>query len=413
MSIVSPRSDVLPPSSGQEDARWTFSTGSDRRRPEPAPLTAPRSLALQERAFAEAMANSGGLGDSAEEITFGIGERAELEAHDETRDARERQEDRVEALMRVGAIQEMMRQIAGEQAYASIKWRAERFADLWMKGATGQAMAELEAGGPGPERELLLRLALHRLPTGPQADQLVDTMGDLSQVSQTLIRRLMQRPDDRTSGSPPEAQATRTALQVLTQAPPSVKRVLDAADTVGPRGLDKLQSAATPHRRVDSRCSRGAEVYLSLTLIRMIQQVRQVEQVSTRVMRAGACAGADSAEEIRKTARWLLDVTCAVAPQAALERMSVVLKVKADALLSAQLQLRRDVDHELPHGVWINEQTRGLVQEGLARAITLYLEDKGFLNRAGRIINTARLRSGADGQATAVTPSFPDAAPCA
>jgi len=359
------------------------------------------------------MANSGGLGDSAEEITFGIGERAELEAHDETRDARERQEDRVEALMRVGAIQEMMRQIAGEQAYASIKGRAERFAALWMKGATGQAMAELEAGAPGPERELLLRLALHRLPTGPQADQLADTMGDLSQVSQTLIRRLMQRPDDRTSGSPPEAQSTRTALQVLTQATPSVKRVLDAADTVGPRGLDKLESAAIPHGRVDSRCSRGAEVYLSLTLIRMIQQVRQVEQVSTRVMRAGACAGADSAEEIRKTARWMLDVTCAVAPQAALERMGVVLKVKADALLSAQLQLRRDVDHELPHGVWINEQTRGLVQEGLTRAITLYLKGQGLLNEAGLISKTTRSRLGADGQATAVTPSSPDAAPCA
>ena len=60
--------------------------------------------ALAAAAAANAASNAGGLGASAEEITFGASERVEQETHDEARDAREGQDVRVDALKRIDEV---------------------------------------------------------------------------------------------------------------------------------------------------------------------------------------------------------------------------------------------------------------------------------------------------------------------
>ncbi|WP_431050686.1 hypothetical protein [Roseateles sp. L2-2] len=347
------------------------------------------------RAAVEVVENSGGLGASAEEITFGTSERAELETHDESRDARERKEDRVEALMRIDAIHSMMRQLSGEQGFASIRQRAERFASLWAQGRSQQAMEELDAGIlAAAEREALLHLALRKLPPGADVGALNALLEEADRDPDGTVRQLMRTTVPTTTSTTASADfAPDSSLLAALQSPPSPKLVLEAASGLGRDGLGRLEAMAVPRGRVDARRSRGAEVFLSLTLLRMIQQVRQVEQSGVRMMKAGAaagpCPGADNAEEIRKTARWLLETTFAPAPQAVLGRMGTVLKVSGDALASVRRQMQREL-HQLPGGVWLNAETKQVVSNELKNANTADLERRGLLLRAGLGMRTDR-----------------------
>ncbi|OWQ49216.1 hypothetical protein CDL60_00240 [Roseateles noduli] len=346
------------------------------------------------RAAAEAASNSGGLGASAEEITFGASERAELDTHDESRDAGERKEDRVEALMRIDAIHAMMRQLSGDQGFASIRQRAERFASLWAQGRSQQAMEELDAGILAPaEREALLHLALGKLRPGADVGSLNALLEASDRDPNGTVRQLMRTAVPMTTSTTGSAAlAPDSPLLAALQSPPSPKLVLEAASGLGRDGLGRLEAMSVPRGRVDARRSRGAEVFLSLTLLRMIQQVRQVEQSGARLMKAGAagpCPGAENPEEIRKTARWLLDTTFAPAPQAALARMGTVLKVSGDALASVRRQMQRELQ-QLPEGVWLNADTRQLVSNELKNANTADLERRGLLTRAGLGTRTDR-----------------------
>jgi hypothetical protein len=338
-------------------------------------------------AASDAASNSAGLGDSAEEITFGASERVELETHDEARDARERKEDRIEALMRIDAIHALMRQLAGDQGFASIRQRAERFASLWAQGKTQQAMDELDtASFAAAEREALLHLALHKLPSGVDTQELDAQLDLLARDGDSAVRKMMRTTGLGTAGPAAlGAMASGSPLLAALQSPPTPKLVLEAASGLGRDGLGRLEAMAVPRGRVDARRSRGTEVFLSLTLLRMIQQVRQVEQTGTRLMKAGApgaSPGADNAEDVRKTARWILETTFAPAPQGPLGRMGTVLKVSGDALASVRRQMQRELP-QLPDGVWLNGDTKQLVSTELRNANTADLERRGLLTRAG------------------------------
>ncbi|RZI61106.1 MAG: hypothetical protein EOP37_08920 [Rubrivivax sp.] len=346
------------------------------------------------RAAADAASNSGGLGSSAEEITFGTSERAELETHDESRDARERQDERIEALMRIGAIQAMLKQLTGEQGFACIQQRAQRFALLWAQGRSQQAIEELDANvSVGAERKALFHMALDQLPPGADVGSLNALMEDLACDPHDTVRALMRTAvSKKDSPAAKGALAPNSPLLSLLQSPLTPKLVLDAATGLGREGLGQLEAMAVRPGRVDGRLSSGRDVFLSLTLLRTIQQLRQVEQTSVGLMKAGAagpCPAADNPEEVRKTARWLLETTFAPAPQSALARMGTVLKVNGEALARARREMQREL-RQLPDGVWLNADTKQLVSNELKNANTANLEHHGLLTRAGLSRRTDR-----------------------
>jgi hypothetical protein len=354
-------------------------------------------------AAAVAASNSGGLGASAEEITFGTSERAELETHDESRDARDRKEERIEALMRIDAIHALMRQIAGEQEFASIRQRAERFARLWAEGKSRQAMDELDTDAFAvAERQALLTLALDKLPLGADAAPLNARLRELELDGDGdeggTVRRLMRTAAAAdASATAKGAFAPGSPLLAVLQSPPTPKLVLEAAGGLGRDGLQRLEALAVPRHRVDVRLTRGGEVFLSLTLLRMIQQVRQVEQSGIRMMRAGAagpCPGADDPEEVRKTARWILDTTLAPAPQGAMARMETVFKVRREALSRVRREMQRELD-KLPAGVWLNGDTKQIVSTELKNFNKIDLVQQGRLNRNGLTCDVLRAVSAA------------------
>lgn len=328
-------------------------------------------------AAAEAASNSGGLGASAEEITFGASERAELETHDEARDARESKDARVEALMRIDAIEQMMRQLAGEQAFASIRQRADQFAALWAQGRTSQAIDTLDTDAYGAgERQTLLHLALRRLPDGPQAAELEARLDLLAADPEKEIRRLMRTTVAEKPTGDADTLVSGTPMWALVQSPPSLKQVME----LDGNGLARLAEMSVLRGRLDTRLGGGQLVYLKFALGRMLRQAHQVGQGSARVMTAGACPGADKPDEVRKTARWILEFSFATAPQGALGRMGTVLKLSGAALASARRQMQRELAL-LPEGVWLNGDTKQIVNAELRNANTADLTRQGLLDR--------------------------------
>lgn len=333
-----------------------------------------------------AAANSAGLGDSAEEITFGTSEREELEAHDEARDAKAAEVDRVEALMRIQTIQTMLRQLAGDQQFASIRQRAERFASLWAQDRQAEAAESLDVDTfSSTERRALMTLALKHLAPGQRAEELKAHLQEGQEgPPDTLTLNDWLRVTE-TAGvgvAGVDAMATNSPLAMLLQSPPTPKLVLDAKASIGEHGLDRLAAMAVPRGRVDPRRSRGAEVFLSLSLLRAIQQVREVEVQAQRLLRAGKSPGADKPEATHKCADWLISTAFSPAPQSSLRRMDSVLGVRGDALASARRQLQRALP-ELPAGIWLNGDTKQLVRQELSEVGTRDLEHRGLLTRYG------------------------------
>lgn len=269
---------------------------SEERQPEPATPLAQQAAALRAARAAElaATANSGGLGQSAEEITFGASERAELETHDNTRDAATLEEQRVAAAKRVEAIDELLRQLGGNDGAAMIRQRASRFAALWQRGETARAVEELAVDNFNPlERLALLNLAIKRQPDGPGARQLDDLLvAELESDGGAVVRRLMASPSAAPGAERMARSASDSPWLATMQSPPTHKLVLEAASSLGADGLDRLTTLAAARERQDVRMSRGAEVFLSLSLLRMIQQIRQVESVGADLLRARAAAAA-------------------------------------------------------------------------------------------------------------------------
>ncbi|MDH0865335.1 hypothetical protein [Mitsuaria sp. GD03876] len=399
-SIDLRRTDALQP--GSDESRW-ISPNDARSRERPLSKEPPREQVAPERwqlaarrdalAAAEAAANSAGLGASAEEITFGASERAELEAHDETRDSQERRVERVEGVMRVAAIQEMLRQLSGEQRFASIRQRADRFALQWAAGNTSQALEDLNVDAfNAVERQALFQLAHLRTEGGPGAEQLRALMSRAGEEETTFhvadkdtLDGLMQATGSHDKGRRGSEAFSRESpvLQAL-QSPPTPKLVLDAAAGLGPDGLDRLARLAVPRGRVDARTSRGAEVFLSLSLLRIVQQLRQVERSGVALMKAGDSPGVGKPEEVQKTTRWLLETTFASPNQVSLHRMATVLKINGDALARARRQMQHGV-HELPAAVWLGGDTKKAVIDELRNANTADLERRGLLTRWGLV----------------------------
>jgi hypothetical protein len=328
--------------------------------------------------------NSQGLGASAEEITFGTSERAETETHDEARDARDRKEERVEALMRIDEVHALIRHLAGEPAFQSIRQRAERFAMLWARGSREAALEELDRGGFAPaERRVLMEMALRKLPPGTDTNALDVRMSELESDAESAVRQLMRTSIvASSSASAKAAVAPDSALLAALHSPPTQKLINDSAIGLGRDGLDQLEALALSRGRIDPRLSRGAEVFLSLSLLRMVQQVRQVEQFGIGLRKKSGAPGADNLEDVRKTTRWLLDVMQAPAPQGVLAKMRLVMNVKDDALLRARREMLLELPN-LPDAVWLNADTKQLVKTELRQSNTDDLQDRGLLNRQG------------------------------
>lgn len=347
-------------------------------------LYAARREAMRLESFAAA--NSNGLGSSAEEITFGASERAELETHDDTRDAEAHKAERVEALMRVEALREMMRQLKGDRQFSTIQSLARDFAARWTKGESERAMAALEdISLSRTDKEVLFRLAIDKLPKGEKRDELEAHLrsldGDVR--DRRVIDRLMTSrtwtPADGLTGAPNAAS--------LLQTPPTHKSVLEAALAGGPNGARQLESAMAVSSRVDPRLSRGTEVFLSLTLIRMIQQIGQVERASVEVLNAASSKRQISPDDIVNTTRWLLDTTLAASPKTQLARMPKVLKADGVDLQSARNQMLQQLNH-LPPAVWGKDSTKEEVRTDLREAVTAFLERTGEITRTGGTLRT-------------------------
>ncbi|WP_416758276.1 hypothetical protein ACNI65_17460 [Roseateles sp. So40a] len=338
--------------------------------------------------FLQASANSAGLGESAEEITFGTSEREEIEAHDDARDAQSAKVEQARAMMRIDAIQTMLRQLAGDHQFASIRQRAERFASLWAQGRDAEATASLDVDTfRSDEREALMTLALKHLAPGARAEELKARLQeDQGEATDAVTVQAWMRAAASTGrgAASGDAMAPGSPLYSLLQSPPTPKLVLDAKAAMGERGLDRLAAMAVPRGRVDPRRSRGTEVFLSLSLLRAIQQVRVVETQAQRLLKAGPCPGAGKPEDAHKCAEWLIATTFAMSPQATLARMPTVLRVNGDALASARRHLQRALP-ELPSGIWLNGDTKQLVRQELSFACAHDLESRGLLNRQGMV----------------------------
>lgn len=338
-------------------------------------------------AAATAASNSGGLGASAEEITFGASERAEQETHDEARDAREGQDVRVDALRRIETIEQMMRQLAGDQAFASIRQRAEKFASLWMQGSTSVAIDTLDSDAYGAaERQALLALALRRLPSGAEAAQLEARLAVLADDPEREIRQLMRTAVAQKSTSAAEALVPGSPMWALLQSPPSLKQMMEMDDA----GLARLAEMSVLRSRMDTRLGGGQVVFLHVVLGRMARQAHQVGESGVRVMKAGACPHLDKPDEVRKTARWILEFSFATAPQGPLGRMGPVLKLSGGVLASARRQLQRELA-VLPEAVWLNGDTKQLVNTELRNANTADLTRHGLLDRTAGMQTGERL----------------------
>ncbi|ANH70971.1 hypothetical protein [Mitsuaria sp. 7] len=397
MSTITPRASPVTFDPGQEVLRRdrlfaNSNSNSSLSRPSgpDRSLESARELAqLAERraairVAADAALNSQGLGASAEEITFGTSERAETETHDETRDARDRKEERVEALMRIDEVHALIRHLAGEPAFQSIRQRAERFAMLWARGSRETALEELDRGGFAPaERRVLMEMALRKLPPGADTNGLDVRMSELESDAESAVRQLMRTSlVAGSSASAKAAVAPDSALLAASHSPPTQKLINDAAISLGRDGLDQLEALALSRGRIDPRLSRGAEVFLSLSLLRMVQQVRQVEQFGIGLRKKSGAPGADNLEDVRKTTRWLLDVMQAPAPQGVLAKMGLVMNVKGDALRRARREMLGELP-KLPDAVWLNANTKHLVKTDLKQANTDQLTEQGLLNRQG------------------------------
>ncbi|OWQ93565.1 hypothetical protein CDN99_03630 [Roseateles aquatilis] len=329
-----------------------------------------------------------GLGDGAEEITFGMSEREEIETHDEDRDARELKAERVEGLMRIEHVRELMRQIAGQDGYAQIRQRAERFATLWVQGRAEDALDEVSPENmPSAERFALMRLALEQMKTGPEAERLEAHLRRFETDAIGTVRRLVAATDVATGGSRGGAQRadTHSPLHSLLLSPLSPKLVLDTASALGPDGLSKLEAQAIRRSRGERGVSPMAEVGLSVALLRTMGLLREVGRSGSRLMKAGGCVGADDAEEVRKVSRWILDTTSAPSPLASLGRMSTVMKINGDARTRTQRQMLIEVQDQLPMTVWISVDAKSMVETELRNANTEDLVRRGVLNRAGPI----------------------------
>ncbi|HEY1395923.1 hypothetical protein [Roseateles sp.] len=404
---------VINPGTARE---WALASPADSATREQAQLAERRAAASTSAAMAaaaEAASNSGGLGASAEEITFGASERAELETHDEARDAREGKDARVEALMRIEVIHELLRQLGGDRSAALVRQRAERFSALWQRGEQALALDELGTGSFGPlERAALLNLALRRRPDGPATERLEallleDLEADPGKVVTRLLGSLGTGGLCADGMCRPPSVAPESPWLAAVQSPSTPKLVLEAGASLGPEGLDKLAALSVPRGRVDGRLSRGAEVFLSLSLLRMIQQVRQVEALGARLLDAregrvdtagaggrmnapnastGAKAGHDRSEEVRKVTRWLLETTFAAAPQGALARIGTVFDLKAgDPRLHTLRRLLQRRLGDLPDGVWLNADVKAAVSAELKKALTAAMERQGELTRFGLV----------------------------
>lgn len=96
-------------------------------------------------------------------------------------------------------------------------------------------------------------------------------------------------------------------------------------------------------------------------------------------------AGLDQ-EEVRKVARWLLEVTFAASPQSALGRLGTVLNLKpGDPRITAVRRFLLRSLQELPDGVWLNGDTKLAVSNELKGAVTAAMERRGELTRYGLV----------------------------
>ena len=349
--------------------------------------------ALAAAAAANAASNAGGLGASAEEITFGASERVEQETHDEARDAREGQDVRVDALKRIETIEQMMRQLAGDQAFASIRQRAEQFASLWMQGRTSMAIDTLDSDAYGAaERQALLSLALRRLPSGAEAAQLEARLALLADDPEQEIRQLMRTAVAQKPTGAAQALVPGSPMWALLQSTPSLKQMVELDDA----GLTRLAERSVLRSRMDTRLGGGQVVFLHVVLGRMARQAHQVGESGVRVMKTGACPGIDKPDEVRKTARWILEFSFATAPQGPLGRMGPVLKLSGGGLASARRQLQRELAI-LPEAVWLNGDTKQLVNAELSNANTADLTRLGLLDRTAGMQSGERLARRVEG----------------
>jgi hypothetical protein len=175
-------------------------------------------------------------------------------------------------------------------------------------------------------------------------------------------------------------------MWALLQSPPSLKQVMELDSA----GLARLAEMSILRGRLDARLGGGQVVFLKVALGRMAQQAHQVGQGGVRVMKAGACPGTDKPDEVRKTARWILEFSFATAPQGPLGRMGTVLKLSGGALASARRQMQRELSL-LPDGVWLNGDTKQIVNTELRNANTADLTRQNLLDRTSGMLPKERV----------------------
>ena len=232
--------------------------------------------------------NLAGLGVNIEEHAFFRSEGKELETHEEAREAPGSQEQRVRELMSVEAIRNVYRMLAGDSNFFMLRKQAERFAQAWKSGNTAKAMEILDETRDGDERRLLMIETMARLKPGDAAVRLGEVLDRLPRDGEGLFKRLVALAND--AASVASAAAPGSPAMPLMQSQPNPKVILEVAGTMGPDGLDALQKMLLPGGRVNPNASRGAEVYLGVTLLRTIQQLRQTNVVSIGTMNAAASA---------------------------------------------------------------------------------------------------------------------------
>ena len=161
-------------------------------------------------------------------------------------------------------------------------------------------------------------------------------------------------------------------------------------------GLTRLAEMSVLRSRMDTRLGGGQVVFLHVVLGRMARQAHQVGESGVRVMKTGACPGIDKPDEVRKTARWILEFSFATAPQGPLGRMGPVLKLSGGGLASARRQLQRELAI-LPEAVWLNGDTKQLVNAELSNANTADLTRLGLLDRTAGMQSGERLARRVEG----------------
>ncbi len=228
--------------------------------------------------------NLAGLGVNIEEQTFFRSEGKELETHEEAREAPGSQEQRVRELMTVEAIRNVHRMLAGDSNFFMLRKQAERFAQAWKSGNTAKAMEILDETQDGNERRLLMNETMARLKPGDAADRLGEVLDRLPPDGEGLFKRLAALANN--AAPVASAAAPGSPVMPLLQSQPNAKVLLEATGPMGRDGLDVLEKMLLPGGRVNPNASRGAEVYLAVTMLRTIQQLRQTNLVSIGTMNA-------------------------------------------------------------------------------------------------------------------------------